>query len=248
MKWLGLISVLLVATFVLAYTFQDHVIHTTESNAQPEVAALLSVSPQIPRTDVTIRHVRMLSGGFVVVRGSDGTRLGQVIEVSGYLKPGEYSDVRVPLGDFYSFSDADQLIVMIYEDDGDGAFSELDQPTVQPHAVFVETGELVPNAVLKSEVAGLDGMAMATVRYTDAGFTPTDLNIPKGTMVEFINQSNIQMWVASNEHPAHELLPTFDQFKGVGKGETYMYTFDKAGTWAYHDHINPEREGNITVE
>jgi hypothetical protein len=62
-------------------------------------------------------------------------------------------------------------------------------------------------------------------------------------MVEFVNDSDIEMWVASNPHPQHDILPTFDEFDGVKKGEVYTYTFDKKGTWPYHDHINAAKEG-----
>lgn len=91
-------------------------------------------------------------------------------------------------------------------------------------------------------------MGMETVRYTNDGFKPSKLSVSAGTMIEFVNQSDSEMWVASNVHPSHEILPTFDQFKGVIKGKSYMYTFDKKGVWPYHDHINPALEGVITVE
>ena len=55
------------------------------------------------------------------------------------------------------------------------------------------------------------------------------------------------MWTASNPHPAHTILPTFDQFKGSEPGSVYQYTFDQVGTWRYHDHINPAFGGVVIV-
>ena len=207
----------------------------------------LVVSQQDARTSVKIERAILSKAGYVVVRGGDGRRIGQVIEISRYLEAGDHENVMIELGDFYTYNEADQLIVMIYHDDSDRSFNDLDQP-VNTSAVFAETGKSVLASVFEHEVAPSDGMGMVTVRYTNSGFEPSKLTVAVGTMVEFINQSDEEMWVASNMHPSHEILATFDQFKGVGKGQSYMYTFDKKGVWPYHDHINPALEGVITVE
>lgn len=207
----------------------------------------LVIAQQDARTSVRIDQATLSKGGYVVVRGGDGRRIGQVIEISRYLEAGEHENVTIELGDFYTYNEADQLITMIYHDDGDKSFNDLDQP-INTSAVFAETGKPVLASVFEHEVAPADGMGMVTVRYTNTGFEPVKLTVPVGTMVEFINQSDEEMWVASNVHPSHEILATFDQFKGAGKGQSYMYTFDKKGVWPYHDHINPALEGVITVE
>lgn len=207
----------------------------------------LVVFQQDARTSVKIERAILSKDGYIVVRGGDGRRIGQVIEISRYLKAGEHGSVTIELGDFYTYNEADQLIVMIYHDDSDKSFNDLDQP-VNTSAVFAETGKSVLASIFEHEVAPSDGTGMVTVRYTNTGFEPAKLTVPVGTMVEFINQSDEEMWVASNVHPSHEILPTFDQFKGVGKGQSYMYTFDSKGIWPYHDHINPALEGVISVE
>lgn len=207
----------------------------------------LIVAEQGARTSVKIEGATLSQSGYVIVRDGDGRRIGQVIEISRYLEAGEYENITIELGDFYTYKENDQLIVMIYHDDGDKSFNDLDQP-VNASAVFAETGKPVLASVFEHEVAPSDGMGMVTVRYTNTGFEPAKLTVPVGTMVEFINQRGEEMWVASNMHPSHEILATFDQFKGAGKGQSYMYTFDKKGVWPYHDHINPALEGVITVE
>lgn len=207
----------------------------------------LLVDKQDVQTSVKIRRVTLSKSGYVIIRGGDGRRIGQVIEISRYLEAGEHENMTIELGDFYTYNEADQLIAMIYHDDGDKSFNELDRP-INASAIFAETGKPVLASIFEHEVAPSDGMGMVTVRYTNTGFEPTKLSVPVGTMVEFINQSDEEMWVASNMHPDHEILPTLDQFKGAGKGQNYMYTFDKKGVWPYHDHINPSLEGVITVE
>lgn len=207
----------------------------------------LVVLQQDARTSVKIKSVTLSKDGFVVIRGSDGRRVGQVIEISKYLEAGDHQNILIELGDFYTYNETDQLIVMIYHDDGDKTLNDLDQP-VNTSAVFTKTGKSVPTSVFENEVALSDGMGMVTVRYTNNGFEPSKLTIPVGTMVEFINQSDEEMWVASNIHPEHNILPTFDQFKSVGINKNYMYVFEKKGSWKYHDHLSPSFEGVINVE
>ncbi len=222
---------------------------TKNTDTAPSVSKSdeLVIAQQDARTSVKIDKVTLLKDGYVVVRGGDGRRIGQVIEISRYLEAGSAKDIIIELGEFYTYKEDDQLIVMIYHDDGDRSFNDLDQP-VNASAVFAETGVPVLASIFEHEVAPSDGMGMVTVRYTNTGFEPAKLTVAVGTMVEFINQSDEEMWVASNMHPSHEILATFDQFKGAGKGQSYMYTFDKKGVWPYHDHINPALEGMITVE
>lgn len=228
-----------------SYTGNEGIDNTPSASESSEQ---LLVSPQVAKGNVTIDRATLSEGGYVVVRGSDGKRIGQVIEISKYFEAGKHRNITIELGDFYTYNPDDQLIVMIYHDDGDKTFNDLDQPTGSATAVFVKTGEAVPTSVFQEQVATHGGMGMETVRYTNDGFQPAKLTVPIGTMVEFVNQSDTTMWVASNVHPEHEILSTFDQFKEVAKGQNYMYTFDKKGTWPYHDHINPALEGTIVVE
>ncbi len=145
---------------------------------------------------------------------------------------------------------------MAYTDDrNDKVFNDVDQPLLVdgiPLARYVETGEPVPaNIANNNQTANalhtMGTTTMATVRYTDAGFEPKELSVPVGTVVMFVNESTTGMWVASNEHPAHSILPTFDQFKTSPPGSTYVYTFDVKGVWVYHDHIKPSLVGHIIV-
>lgn len=85
------------------------------------------------------------------------------------------------------------------------------------------------------------------VTYTDNGFQPSELRIKAGSTVVFTNASTGSMWVASNMHPTHQLLPGFDQKRSVEKGGTYEYTFTKVGTWKYHNHVKPEVTATVIV-
>jgi plastocyanin len=100
------------------------------------------------------------------------------------------------------------------------------------------------------------------VTYTDAGYSPNALTIKKGETVTFKNQSSRAMWPASAVHPTHRVYSgtsldehcpdktgtAFDACKGFKPGENWSFTFNKTGTWKYHDHLNPKDTGTIVVE
>jgi len=95
-----------------------------------------------------------------------------------------------------------------------------------------------------------------TITYSLFGYSPSTLEISKGTTVTFKNSAETSMWPASVIHPTHKEYPTtggcvgstFDACKEIAKGESWTFTFDKVGSWKYHDHLLPSRTGTITVK
>jgi len=111
------------------------------------------------------------------------------------------------------------------------------------------------------------------VTYTNKGFEPKDFTVSVGTTVVWTNESDKQMWVASDPHPSHNALPGFDQQGPTGHEEhdepessllqklglegrteahggghaVYEYTFSKIGIWGYHNHLSPNDKGKVTV-
>lgn len=90
-------------------------------------------------------------------------------------------------------------------------------------------------------------MAKTSVSYGTGGFVPNTVTVKIGTTVVWTNQSQSGMWVASAMHPTHQLLPGFDQLKSVSAGSAYEYTFEKVGTWKYHNHMAPADTGTVVV-
>lgn len=94
------------------------------------------------------------------------------------------------------------------------------------------------------------------VTYTDAGYSPSSLEIKAGDTVVFKNESSRAMWPASAMHPTHADYPTtggclgsaFDACQGVQPGDSWSFQLDIAGAWKYHDHLSPSHFGIITVE
>ena len=94
------------------------------------------------------------------------------------------------------------------------------------------------------------------ITYTDAGYSPSSLQVKQGETVIFKNESSQSMWPASAMHPTHKDYPTtggclgsiFDACKGVQPGDSWPFQFDIAGNWKYHDHLNPKNFGAIIVQ
>jgi plastocyanin len=248
---IGSIVVVISASTVFFFMAKDKTSDEVQTSASiPEAG--LTVQAQDATSTVIIDSVTLPQAGFLAVRSIDSGRLGQIVEISKYLTAGTHTNIKIALGDFYEGNE--ELIVMAYTDSGsDKVFNDFDQPLEikgVPLSVYVAAGTSVP-AAITTNTANTDALhtmgssTMATIRYTKTGYEPKELDVPIGTMVEFVNESGKKMWVASNDHPGHTILPTFDQFK---PGDQYTYIFDRAGNWHYHDHLNPTAEGVITVK
>lgn len=87
-----------------------------------------------------------------------------------------------------------------------------------------------------------------TIFYTNSGYSPGEITIETGTTVTFVNQSDLPMWTASNPHPVHTDYAEFDHRRGVGRSETYEFTFTEPGTFEYHNHLSPQHKGMVMVE
>jgi plastocyanin len=95
-----------------------------------------------------------------------------------------------------------------------------------------------------------------TVTYTDSGFSPASVTIAKGGVVMFKNNSSAPMRVASDPHPTHTNYPdkggcsgsTFDSCNETAPGDSWVFVFDTAGNWGYHDHLNPKHKGIVIVQ
>jgi len=86
-----------------------------------------------------------------------------------------------------------------------------------------------------------------TVEMRGDGFSPTSLTIKKGDVVTFKNVGSNSHWPASAPHPIHTDYIEFDSKSEVAPGQSWSFTFDKVGSWRYHDHLNSGETGVITV-
>lgn len=94
------------------------------------------------------------------------------------------------------------------------------------------------------------------VTYTDSGYSPGTMTVPKGTTVVFKNESSRGMWTASDIHPTHRAYPTtggclgstFDECAEDPSGSSWSFKFDVVGTWRYHNHVSPSKTGTVVVQ
>lgn len=121
------------------------------------------------------------------------------------------------------------------------------QETTTPPVIKPTIGSELPATGSAGGSGGDKGIERPTVAYTDTGFAPKTVTVKKGTNITFINSSSKSMWVASAVHPTHQLLPGFDQLKSVSVGGSYEYTFEKVGTWKYHNHVQASDTGTVVV-
>ena len=100
----------------------------------------------------------------------------------------------------------------------------------------------------------------ASVAYTSSGPSPKTVTIKKGGTVTWTNQTSGDMWIASAPHPTHTGYDgTTEQthcaagyagaapFDECRNADTYSFTFNKVGSWNYHNHENPNQFGTVVV-
>ncbi len=96
------------------------------------------------------------------------------------------------------------------------------------------------------------------VIYTDNGFTPKTIVIKKGSKLTFVNKTTNKMWIASDPHPtnsgyigktrvSHCPDTSGTAFDQCNIGNSYTFTFNKIGTWGYHNYMVDQDKGVITV-
>ncbi|MAZ40865.1 hypothetical protein CL654_02010 [bacterium] len=251
--------VLIVLILVFVAFSQGGNNQTTEQESQKATNAELIVSAEKEPNTFILERVVLDDPGFVAIQEVVNNKQGQIFEVSDYLEAGTYEDVRIFVGDTEAMGTSDiigkfpvvaELTAILYSDDGDKGFNPFLDTVVEGARRYVRTptGTLVPDElVIREDFQDTDIPVAATVTYTDDGFSPPTVEIMQGETVRFVNKSSRPMWVASNEHPAHTILSTFDQFGVSGFGEGYQYTFDQPGNWEYHDHVNASELGVVIV-
>lgn len=138
-----------------------------------------------------------------------------------------------------------------------GGWYILSRPVPNMPAPTTET------ATTTSESASSTAMTPVTVTLTDQGFSPASVTVMQGQAVTFVNQSSQPMWIASNPHPTHTAydgtdrtthcaagytgVAPFDECTQAAPGSSWSFTFDKAGSWGYHDHLDHSLTGTVVV-
>lgn len=136
---------------------------------------------------------------------------------------------------------------------GGGLAVALNRPAEQPRQTAEPpTTTTQPSANKEPQIPPETEVQITTIKYGDNGFEPKEITVKPGTKVSFINNTQIPMYVASDPHPHHDDYPEFDAGVVLQRhpqpGEDFSFTFDKSGTWAFHNHAMPEHTGTVKVE
>jgi len=113
-------------------------------------------------------------------------------------------------------------------------------PKLIPLTLFVVF--FLPKLVFAHSVDNL-----STIHMSDQGFSPSKVEISKGEIVVFENIGKGDHWPASDIHPTHKIFPQFDPKRPINLGKSWQFKFDRAGSWTFHDHLNPQFVGIILV-
>jgi len=85
------------------------------------------------------------------------------------------------------------------------------------------------------------------VTLTKDGFSPTTLTIKAATAVAWVNKSGTDATVNSDPHPTHTAYSPLN-LGSFTDGGMLSLSFDKPGTYGYHNHLNPSQRGTIVVK
>lgn len=91
------------------------------------------------------------------------------------------------------------------------------------------------------------GSEQAQVAIVDNNFSPAVLQVKVGTTVTWTNQEDVEHWIASDPYPDNDETPGLNTGQKMGRGDSYSYTFEEAGTYTYHDDMSPTTGGTIIV-
>jgi plastocyanin len=101
------------------------------------------------------------------------------------------------------------------------------------------TPETAPSAT------DLTASSKVDIKIFDSSFTPPNIKVKKGTQVTWTNQDTIGHSVVADDPANAGGLPT--SHPTFGRGQTFVATFDQAGTFKYHCSAHSFMHGSVQV-
>lgn len=86
------------------------------------------------------------------------------------------------------------------------------------------------------------------VTITSAGFSPQEITVKVGESVTWLNAGSEDHQVNSAPHPTHTAYQPLNTVGLLKSADKKSLTFPTAGTYKYHDHLNPSLFGSVTVQ
>ncbi len=93
----------------------------------------------------------------------------------------------------------------------------------------------------------VEAQKVANVQITANGFVPATIQVKAGTQITWTNTDGKPHQVAADPYPKNDSIPDFDSTVILNQNDTFGFTFDKAGTYTYHDEQNPSKAGGTVI-
>lgn len=104
------------------------------------------------------------------------------------------------------------------------------------------------NKTLIKDYQDLRGQSKVMVKLSEISFKPQNILISKGTLVEWVNDEQVEHYINSDSHPAHSYYPAQNS-KALKNKETFSLNFNSPGIYPYHCSAHASNMiGSIVVE
>ncbi len=112
---------------------------------------------------------------------------------------------------------------------------------ITPNKIKLEKKETIPSTTVTKKITTY------TVNVTNSGFDPKLITVKRGEVVIWMNTTTKKATVNSDDHPTHKLNAFLNLGSFNAKSSVQAY-FAEAGTYTYHNELNPSQKGTVIVE
>ena len=87
------------------------------------------------------------------------------------------------------------------------------------------------------------------VSISASSFFPKTITIKAGQQITWTNHDSRPHWIASDPYPKDDGFAALNSGGALRQGDSYSLSFTKAGTYTYHDNLNPFKlQGTVVVK
>ena len=112
---------------------------------------------------------------------------------------------------------------------------------------FIHTGLIKLPAARAQDCTQPKQSKNIEINIENGAFSPNNITAKVCDKLIFINKEDTLHEPATGPHPTHTSYPGFDAKKPLGKGERYEFTLNRTGSYTFHDHLNAQISGSITI-
>jgi plastocyanin len=80
-----------------------------------------------------------------------------------------------------------------------------------------------------------------TITISNYSFNPADITVKKGTTLTWTNQDSVAHTITENDGK------TGPHSQDIKQGQSYSFTYNTVGTFAYHCSVHPSMLGKVVV-